>query len=63
MSERPAVAVCYEGQHVTHFRVGGAVTVRTSDKACGNYCCLTCLRIDCEHAKAAEDYDKGRVAA
>lgn len=63
MTERPAVTVVYDSAHVTHFRVNGTVTVRTSDKAMGRYACLSCLRIDCEHARAAENFDKGRVAA
>jgi hypothetical protein len=51
----------WEGKRVTHFRVGrgGAgemVTVRTSEF--GVYCCLSCISIECPHAKAAEAFDR-----
>lgn len=55
----------YEGKRVTHWRVskgeaGEPVTVRTSDF--GVYCCLTCIAIDCIHAKAVEASDKEQAA-
>lgn len=59
------ISVCYESANVTHFRVpagkggGPMVTVRTSIQS-PNYLCLTCIALDCRHAKAAAAYDKTR---
>ena len=62
------ISVCYESKNVTHFRVpagkagGEMVTVRTSVQN-PTYVCLTCIAIDCKHAKAAEHFDKERSVA
>lgn len=63
MSREPlVVTVAGEYGSTTHYRVGAAgrdgqaVTVRVGRH--GVFCCLTCLKTDCRHADAAEEYAK-----